>query len=108
MKYLSIILCALLMTGCASTPNKEYEYIYESGELATPEEVAKVKEKCDYEKKIQASKDNLGTAISIGRYENEYGPKKSDKYVEEAARLMSEAKNCLIQNGLRTREKGKP
>ena len=106
MKYLSITLAILLLAGCSIfKPKKEYEYVLDSGLLATPEQVAETKASCEYDKKMQQAKDNLGIAISIGRYESGYGPKKSDEYTNKASQLILEASVCMKTNGLSKREK---
>jgi len=109
MKHLVVIAVSLTVASCSIfKPKKEYEYILESGELATPQQVTDVKTTCEYDKKMEEAKDNMGLAISIGRYESGYGPKKSDKYVKLASSLMFEARECLLANGLSSREKIKP
>jgi len=109
MKYLLVITLSLTVASCSAfKPKKEYEYILESGELATPQQVIDVKATCEYDKNMDKAKDNMGIAISVGRYETKYGPKSSDKYVKESSRLMFEARECLLANGLSSREKQKP
>ena len=109
MKHLLLVTLSITLASCSAfKPKKEYEFVLESGELASPQQVSEVKAICEYDKKIEEAKNNMGTAISVGRYESGYGPKTSDKYVKEASRLMYEARDCLLANGLSTREKKKP
>lgn len=108
MKKTALILIPTLITGCSLfKPKKEYEYVLDSGQVATAQQVAAVKTKCEYDKKMKEAQDNFGIAISVGRYESGYGPKTSDKYTKEAARLMGEATSCVKENGLTRREKVK-
>ena len=79
-KYVSLIpLAVFLMAGCASTPKVEYDWINSKGELASPDEVQKIKAECNYDEKIKEAASNIATGISVSRYDSQYGPKNSDK-----------------------------
>lgn len=102
-----LLFCSFsIVLGCVASPNKtEREFVTQSGEVASEDEVLRVKQVCGYNEKMKEVTANIKIAMSVGRYENQYGPKKSTKYVEEASRIMAEVAECMSENGLRSREK---
>lgn len=95
----------ILLTGCATESKKEYEYMLNTGESASPEQVIAVKKHCRYDENIQLVSEYMGMAISVGRYESQFGSKASAGYINKASELMTQVTQCLHDNGLSTREK---
>ncbi len=105
MKLFVATVCCVFLAACASKPKKEYEWINPAGSVASPEEVQSMKNECEYDKKIKEASKLMGLAISVGRYETKYGPKKSDEYTKQSASLISGARSCIYEKGFKSRVK---
>ena len=100
-----LILLFFSFVGCATGSKKEYQWVGPSGNVATAEELANIKEDCNYDNEMQKAKDKLGDAISVGRYENNGNTHTSDTLVKEASSIINEVKSCMKEKGYVSKEK---
>ena len=108
MNKLCFVFIVVSLVGCATKPKKEYEYVLADESLASTEMILEVKNKCEFDKKMEEAKGYIGTAMSIARYESQYDKSSSESYTKKAVKLMFEASSCLKEGGLISREKVKP
>lgn len=108
MKNFKVLIILFLLSSCATSPKKEYQWYTPEGALATPEQVADLKAGCNYDEKMEEISSQIRIGISVARYDSPYGRKGSEKYSRKAAQLMQELNICLRKGGYYTKEKAQP
>ena len=104
MKSFTTLIVSLSLAACVSSPKQEREWI-KDGAVVSSEEIQVAKSDCSYDEKIKESSELLGISISAGRYQSVSEAGKPDQYTNQAAALIKEAIDCMLEKGYSTREK---
>ena len=108
MNNFKVLIFLFLLSGCATSPKKEYQWYTPEGTLATPEQIADLKAGCKYDEKMEEISSQVRIGISVARYDSPYGKKGSEKYSRKAAEIMQELHVCMRKDGYYTKEKMQP